>query len=170
MILNPELMKVGELVTVNSCKYDGRVSRSWRARVERLEGPLVVVEGAFEAEVNHALLGRIAAGTVSTEFFWADRWYSVFRFREPAGRLRNFYCNLNLPPVFGEGRISFVDLDIDVLVAPDFSYRVLDEDEFELHAESYAYPEDVRRGARAALAEVISRVERREFPFDSGGE
>jgi uncharacterized protein len=159
-------MKVGELLTVNSCKYDGRVSRSWRVRVRRTEGTLLVVEGEFETEVNHALLGRIVAGTLSTEFFWADRWYSVFRFREPSGTLRNFYCNLNTPPVFGDGQITFVDLDIDVLVAPDFSYRVLDEDEFELHAERYGYPPEVRQKARAALAEVITHVERREFPFD----
>jgi hypothetical protein len=159
-------MKNGERVTVNSRKYDGRVSRSWPARLKRREGSLVVVEGVFEEEVNHALLGRIVAGTLSTEFFWADRWYSVFRFREPSGALRNFYCNLNTPPSFGEGVIDFVDLDIDVLVAPDFSCRVLDEDEFELHAERYQYPPEFRRRARQALAEVLALVAGRQFPFD----
>src|ERR671916_403914 len=103
-------MKNGERVTINSCKYDGRVSRSWRARVKRRDDSLVVVEGVFEEEVNHPLLGTIVAGTLSTEFFWADRWYSVFRFREPSGALRNFYCNLNTPPVFEGGVITFVDL------------------------------------------------------------
>ncbi|HWS56106.1 MAG TPA: DUF402 domain-containing protein [Pyrinomonadaceae bacterium] len=165
-------MKNGEEVTVNSRKFDGRVSRSWRARLKRREGPLVVVEGVFEEEVRHPLLGLIVAGTLSTEFFWADRWYSVFRFREPSGALRNFYCNLNTPPTFGDGRIDFVDLDIDVLVAPDFSYQVLDEDEFELHAERYRYPPEFRLRAREALAEVLALVAARRFPFDlnPGGE
>jgi len=156
---------VGELITVNSCKYDGRVKRSWRVSLKRRAGSLLVVEGVFEDEVNHSLLGRIVAGTLSTEFFWTDRWYSVFRFREPSGTLRNFYCNLNTPPVFEHDTITFVDLDIDVLVAPDYSYRVLDEDEFEAHALKYQYPPDFRRRAHEALAEVISLVERREFPF-----
>jgi protein associated with RNAse G/E len=159
-------MKNGERIMVNSCKYDGRVSRSWHARLKRRDDSLVVVEGVFEEEVNHPLLGRIVAGTLSTEFFWADRWYSVFRFREPCGALRNFYCNLNTPPTFENNVITFVDLDIDVLVAPDFSYRVLDEDEFELHAERYKYPPKFRRCAREALAEVIALVARRQFPFD----
>jgi protein associated with RNAse G/E len=159
-------MKNGERITVNSCKYDGRVSRSWQARLKRRDASLVVVEGVFEAEVNHPLLGRIVAGTLSTEFFWADRWYSVFRFREPGGALRNFYCNLNTPPAFENNVITFVDLDIDVLVAPDFSYRVLDEDEFELHAERYKYPPEFRQRAREALAEVVALIERRQFPFD----
>lgn len=161
-------MKEGELITVNSRKYDGRLSRSWPARFRRRAGSLVVVEGVFEAEVRHPLLGRIVAGTLSTEFFWADRWYSIFRFREPGGALRNFYCNLNTPPVFEKDSITFVDLDIDVLVAPDFSHRILDEDEFELHAEKYQYPPDFRRRTREALAEVVALVAGRQFPFDLG--
>jgi uncharacterized protein len=153
------------LVEVRSLRFDASVKRVWRARLARLENELIVLEGVFEDEVRHPLLGTIHAGTLSTEFFWTDRWYSVFRFREPAGTLRNFYCNLNTPPTFEHDTITFVDLDIDVLVAPDFSYRVLDEDEFELHALKYQYPPDFRRRTREALAEVISLVERREFPF-----
>jgi protein associated with RNAse G/E len=160
-------LEPGTQVTVKSCKYDGRVNRSWRARVVRVEGPLAVVEGVFETEVRHALLGHIREGTVSTEFFWTDRWYSVFRFREPDGPLRNFYCNLNTPPVLADDAITFVDLDIDVLVAPDFSFQVLDEDEFELHAEQYRYPPEFRRRTREALDEVLDMVARRQFPFVS---
>jgi len=160
----------GEQLIVRSCKYDGRVNRSWPVRLLRREGTLLVVEGVFETEVRHPLLGHIRAGTLSTEFFWTDRWYSVFRFREPDGRLRNFYCNLSTPPVYEPGGITFVDLDIDVLVAPDFSCRVLDEEEFELHAEQYQYPPDFRRRTREALAEVFDLVARREFPFAPGPE
>lgn len=162
-------MEPGALLTVKSCKYDGRVNRSWRARLLRRDGPLLVVEGVFEAEVRHPLLGRIEAGTISTECFWTDRWYSIFRFREPGGGLRNFYCNLNTPPVLEHDALTFVDLDIDVLVAPDFSYRVLDEDEFELHAELYQYPPEFRRRTSEALAEVLDLLARRQFPFVPDG-
>lgn len=57
---------------------------------------------------------------------------------------------------------------MDVLVAPDFTYAVLDEDEFEAHAALYDYSPETRVRAGAALSELISRVERREFPFDAG--
>jgi protein associated with RNAse G/E len=163
-------METGALLNVKSCKYDGRVHRSWRARLLRRDGPLLVVEGVFEAEVRHPLLGHIEAGTISTECFWTDRWYSIFRFRQPGGALRNFYCNLNTPPVLEDDALTFVDLDIDVLVAPDFSYRVLDEDEFELHAELYQYPPEFRRRTSEALAEVLDLIARRQFPFAPDGD
>ncbi len=158
----------GAEVWVESLKYGGSLHRRWRARVEVFEEPLIVLEGVFETEVRHPLLGLIAAGTRSTEYFWTDRWYNVFRFREPSGELRCFYCNVNMPPLLSEGRLTFVDLDVDILVAPDFSYSVLDEDEFAEHAEQLDYPPDARRNARAAVRELIGLVERREFPFDAG--
>lgn len=151
---------------VHSCKHDGRVHRRWPARVERLEGSLIVLDALFAEEVRHPLIGTIEAGTHSTEYFWTDRWYSVFRFRTPGGRLLKFYCNINTPARLDGGVLSFVDLDVDVLVEPDLTYAVLDEDEFELHAELYAYPESYRENVRLALVELLRLVDARRFPFD----
>jgi len=154
------------VVRVDSLKFDGRLHRSWPARLVRREGPLFVLEGVFETEVRHTLLGTIAAGTLSTEFYWTDRWYSVFRFREPPGSLRNYYCNINRPVEFDGEILSFVDLDIDVLVAPDFTYTVLDEDEFETHAVEFGYDESLRDRVRDSLSELLRLIEERAFPFN----
>ena len=154
-----------EEIFVHSCKHDGRVNRRWPARVSRREGALVVLDAIFEEEVRHPLIGTIEAGTHSTEFFWTDRWYSVFRFQTPDGRLLRFYCNINTPARFADGVLSFVDLDVDVLVNPDYSFNVLDEDEFELHAELYAYPPTYRDNVRRALDELLHLIDARQFPF-----
>jgi protein associated with RNAse G/E len=153
-------------IIIRSLKYDGRLHREWRARLVRVEGPLVVVEGEFEETVEHSQLGTIAQGTVSTEYFWTDRWYSVFRFREPDKTLRNYYCNINKPASFDDQLLTFVDLDIDVLVSPDNTYRVLDEDEFEANAARYQYSSEVHERVPRARAELIDLIERREFPFN----
>jgi protein associated with RNAse G/E len=154
-----------EEIVVHSCKHDGRVHRRWPARVERRDGPLVVLDAFFPEEVRHPLIGIIEAGTHSTEYFWTDRWYSVFRFQTPEGRLLKFYCNVNTPARLSEGVLSFVDLDVDVLVEPDYSYQVLDEDEFDLHAKLYNYPNDYREHVGRAVAELVRLVDSRQFPF-----
>jgi protein associated with RNAse G/E len=154
-------------VTVESRKFDGRLHRSWRTRLVERRGALVVLDGTFAEEVKHALLGRIPQGTRSVEHYWEDRWYSVFRFHDTAGALRYFYCNVNTPPTFDGRLLSFTDLDIDILVMPDFTYTVLDLDEFEDNSRRLAYPEEVRAGARRATRELISLIESRRFPFDS---
>lgn len=154
-----------ELVQVHSYKYDGRISRRWQGLLVRQEQSLLVIDGVFEEEIRHPFLGTIQRGTRSVEYYWTDRCYSILRFTEPAGQLRNHYCNIHLPPRLKGGVLGFVDLDIDVLVAPDFSYRILDEDEFDANAAAYGYPSDVRRRARQALDELLTLIHERGFPF-----
>ena len=63
--------------------------------------------------------------------------------------------------------MSYIDLDIDVLVEPDLTYKILDEDDFEQNAKGYPYPEEVQASARAALEELIGLIESRSFPFNN---
>lgn len=154
-----------EEIFVHSCKHDGRVHRRWPARVSSVEGTLVVLDAIFAAEVRHTLIGTIEAGTLSREFFWTDRWYSVYRFQSKEGRLLRFYCNINTPARLESGVLSFVDLDVDVLVEPDYTYTVLDEEEFEHHSVLYQYPQTYLYNVRAALEELIGLIEARDFPF-----
>ena len=125
-----------------------------------------MLDAVFDEEIEHELLGRISPGTISTEYYWLDRWYNVFRFSDSNQKFQNFYCNINQPPSFDGRILSYIDLDIDVLVAPDFTYRILDVEDFEENAKRYAYPADVQTNARRALSEVIELIESRAFPFN----
>lgn len=153
-------------ITVRTYKYDGTEHRSWRAQISRIETPLIVLDARFAEEIRHPLLGTVLPETKSIEYYWLDRWYNIFRFTQPTGELRNFYCNVNAPPVLEGDTLSYIDLDIDILVAPDFSYSILDEDEFQLNAARFCYPKEVKRRALQALDELISLIERRAFPFN----
>lgn len=155
-----------QAVEVRVSKFDGAEHRRWPAVLTKHNGPLLVLDAVFNEEIEHDLLGTIASGTISTEYYWLDRWYNIFRFGDRAGKFQNFYCNVGLPPAFDGHVLTYVDLDIDVLVKPDFSYQVLDLEDFEENARVYDYPLDVRQNAHAALAELIRLIETRSFPFD----
>jgi protein associated with RNAse G/E len=157
---------ISDEITVSVRKYDGREHRRWRARVAKREGTLLILDAVFEEEIEHGLLGTIALGTVSTEYYWLDRWYNVFRFSDSSGQLKSFYCNINEPPSFDGHVLSYIDLDIDVLVAPDLTYKILDLDDFEANAKAYAYPDDVQANAHGALKELSRLIDLRAFPFN----
>jgi uncharacterized protein len=124
-----------------------------------------VLDAKFEEHIEHDLLGTIPIGTLSTEYYWLDRWYNVFRFRGADLNLKRFYCNINMPPRFDGQTLTYVDLDIDVLVEPDLSYRVLDLEDFQENARHYNYPVDIQTEAHRALDELIGLIETRAFPF-----
>jgi uncharacterized protein len=158
-------MEKSDNIIVRVLKHDGAEYRRWAAHIVKLEGSLIVLVGEFEDDVEHALLGSIRRGTRTIEYYWLDRWYNVFRFLEDDGRTRLFYCNINTPPQVADGVLSYIDLDIDVVVQPDLSYQVLDVDEFERNADRFEYSETTQRYAERALEELISLIETRQFPF-----
>ena len=146
-------------------KHDGTEHRRWQADLIKQSGPLIVLEGVFDGEIEHEMMGRITSGTRSVEYYWLDRCYNVFRLTEKEGTFRSFYCNIGTPAVLADNVLTYVDLDIDVLVEPDFSYRVIDLDEFEANIVTLKYSRDVQAKARTALAELITLIEERQFPF-----
>lgn len=147
------------------CKFDGAEHRRWSARLIEKVDSLIVLDAKFEEHIEHNLLGTIPIGTLSTEYYWLDRWYNVFRFRDADLNLKRFYCNINMPPRFDGQTLTYVDLDIDVLVEPDLSYRVLDLEDFQENARQYNYPVEIQTGAHRALDELIGLIETRAFPF-----
>ena len=155
-----------KFVTINSRKFDGEIHKSWAAEFLNEQGLLLTFVGEFEKEIKHPRLGVIGRGTVSYEFYWLDGWFNVFRFHEPGGDLRNFYCNISMPPKFENDVLDYVDLDIDVLVWKDFSVELLDLDEFAENSARFNYPLEIKNKTEENLEKLLELIENREFPFD----
>ena len=127
---------------------------------------LLIFVGEFDREIKHSHLGIIRRKTLSYEFYWLDGWFNVFRFHEPNGDFRNFYCNLQIPPEFENDTLNYVDLDIDVLVWKDFSVEILDVEEFMENCQKYNYSTEIQQQTRLNLKKLLKLIENREFPFD----
>lgn len=158
---------MSDQILVRVLKYDGTEYRRWPARFVRQSGPLMVLDGEFDADVEHDLLGQIRRGTRTIEYYWLERWYNIFQFLNEDGQTRLYYCNINLPPVFEKSTLTYVDLDIDLLVQPDLSYQVIDLEEFEANATHYQYPVDVIKGSYEALQALERMIAENEFPFQT---
>jgi protein associated with RNAse G/E len=155
-------------ITVKTYKYDGRMHRSWRAEILEQKSDLLVLLGVFTERIEHSQLGVIEPGTLSYEYYWLDRWYNVFRFHEPNGALRNYYCNINMPPKLEDGVLSYIDLDIDIYISPQMKPSVWDLDEFEENTARYNYPAEIVRKVIATVEELKQLIEAKQFPFGNG--
>ena len=159
-------MMASKEVTINSRKYDLSLRRSWTCELVEQCDPLLVFVGVFDEDLAHPGLGEIKSGTISYEYYWLDRWYNVFRFHEPDGGFRNYYCNINMPPTFENGVLDYVDLDIDVLVWKDAVYEVVDRDDFEANVLKYGYPDSIREKVEETLVHLIGEIKAQNFPFN----
>lgn len=148
-------MDVASSATIRSLNFDGSIKKSWSCDFLGRKEQMLEFRGTFDADISHPDLGLITRGTLSYEYYWLDRWYNVFRFEESTGELRNYYCNVNMPPTFDGSVLEYVDLDLDLLIWPDGKSVVLDRNEFEINSRKFSYPETVKISAETALAELL---------------
>ena len=162
---------VGTAVAVRAQKYDGVEYRRWQVHFVALQPG-----GAeFDAIFGKFVEGRTPffGGDRAVEFFYADRGYNVIAGYAPDGALRACYCNICTPATFilaEDGpELHFVDLDLDVLVWPDGSHVVTDEDDFAENSVRYGYSLATQEAAWAAVEALLDAVRQRHAPFDQLG-
>ena len=70
------------------------------------------------------------------------------------------YANIIQPATIVLDRITYVDLDLSVLVKPDTSFEVLTQAEFDQTADMLHYDEETRISALMAMRAVTSSIQR----------
>lgn len=159
---NTDLRKI----IVNSRKFDNSIHRSWNCTLLEENDELWIFAGEFESEIRHPKLGIIRRGTISYEYYWKHKWFNIFRFHEPEGELKFYYCNVNMPPKLENNALDYIDMDVDILVQKDLSFEILDEDEFEENSIKFDYPEEVKLKTRKSIEKLLEKINEKAFPFD----
>ncbi|HWI65083.1 MAG TPA: DUF402 domain-containing protein [Symbiobacteriaceae bacterium] len=154
------------MIYVHTYKYGGQPHYSYPMQVIAQSPELWVLRGEYGRLLEHHTRGQtFSIPNISIEFVWPGRGYSV-AVDMTNGKPERYYCNIILPAVLSADRVEWVDLDLDLLVAADLTWKLDDEDEFEVNQRRFGYPPEVVAGARQAAAELIALVEARAFPFD----
>ena len=134
-------------------KQDYQGIETWRYMGNLISRSLkkIVIEAYFDREdtpVEGVILRR---GDRFIETYYSDRWYNIYEIQEPAsGNLKLWYCNVGYPAEITNNSIAYRDLALDLLVFPDGTQKVLDEDEFD----DLPLPQDVQFAAQQALLEL----------------
>lgn len=103
-------------------------------------------------------------------FLFNDQPYDVGRFYRPDGTWTGYYADV-LEPVHWAGADPktlepIVDLFLDLWIAPDGQYAVLDEDEFEEAIDRKILSPEQIRHARDVLDELVRTTVQGVFPPD----
>ncbi len=101
-------------------------------------------------------------------FLFKDRPYDVARMYRPDGTWTGYYADV-LEPVHWDGSDPhslqpLVDLFLDLWIAPDGGFKILDEDELWTAIERRAITEMQAAQAREILARMITDTQRGDFP------
>ncbi len=154
---------------VESRSYDQLIRGSWRAY--RLDEDIQLSDELLAEVTGDGTRLWLPAGTLMNwstgtrplrynclQFFWPQRWYMLSAFYQDRV-LRHTYASVIQPATIGLERLSFVDLDLNVLIKPDLTHEVLTMAEFEQMADLLHYSEETRISALMALRTLTSSIQ-----------
>src|SRR4051812_41919767 len=125
------MLEPDHTVRVRKLRPDGSEIFAWDGAVLRCDGEGIVLRAEFNVDVVVREYVTFRRGDVFIEFYYWERAYNVFQVSAPDGTLKGWYANLGLPAELDAARneLRYVDLALDVWVAPNGELVVLDEDE-----------------------------------------
>ena len=149
-------------ITVHKLDLEGKEVWRYTGVLMESDPNKIVIHALFDrdaVDVAGLILNR---GDRFIELFYFDRWYNIFTIYDGASAvLKGWYCNITRPARLEGNNLYAEDLALDLIVFPDHSYVILDNDEFE----ALELSETDRAQALAALDELIQRVEYASSPF-----
>jgi uncharacterized protein len=150
-----------EMIRVLKYNPDGEVAWEYEGRVLRREPNAITLEALFNRPDTPFMGVVLKRGDRFVESFYSDRWYNVFEiFDRDDGGFKGWYCNVGKPAIFNKDIVSYIDLALDLWVAPDGTQTVLDQDEFEqLQLDS-----DTKKEALAALGQLRTEFRKKSPP------
>ncbi len=138
-------------ITVLKKSPAGEVTWTYTGRVLHRSATSITLEAFFNRADMPFLDVTLKKGDRYVETYYADRWYDIFEiYDRDNGERKGWYCNVTRPAEITETAVAYVDLALDLWVAPGGRQTVLDVDEFA--SLNLGPPE--RAQARRALEEL----------------
>ena len=96
-----------------------------------------------------------------------EKYYSIMLFwNQERNEFLGYYVNFQLPFKRSPSGIDTLDLDLDIDMEPDLSYRWKDEEDYQLAIDNRAILPEWVQGIEAAKPDILERIEKRQYPFD----
>ena len=99
--------------------------------------------------------------------FEPQKYFSTILFwNHESHEFLSYYINFQLPFKRNLCALDTLDLDLDLIVHPDFRYEWKDEDDYQQAINHGAISREWVRGIEEAKSKIFSRLEKRQYPFD----
>jgi protein associated with RNAse G/E len=150
-------------VEIHSYKHNGLIHRVWESAVV-LQGTQDEMIAANDKTIVTEADGRTwMTREPAICYFHSNYWFNIIGMIREDGVY--YYCNISSPFVLDEGAIKYIDYDLDIKVFPNYSYILLDEDEYEKHRVEMNYPEVIDQILKQNITILLQWIKEKRGPF-----
>lgn len=156
--------RIGSTIEIKSLKHDQKLHRQWKENIVLFADDHVVLGGNNQTIVEEAKGGIWR--TTEPAIFYFDRryWFNIILLKSE--RDFYYYCNLSSPFMYKDKTLQYIDYDIDIIVQSDFSYKIIDQNEFEENRAKFNYTEHISQSVMKGIAELERWISERKNPFN----
>ena len=95
------------------------------------------------------------------------RCYSIYHIWEhETDAFKCFYVNFESPAQRTAGGLDLLDWDLDVIIKPDLSWELKDEEEYRYAVEVGGITQAEKEMVKRGLDEVLNNIVQKQYPFD----
>lgn len=157
-------IKVGDRLTINCYKHNGKIHRSWdEATILDVQDDYIVCANN-KTKVTESDGRSYYTSEPAILFFYKNSWFNIIAQLKKNGLF--YYCNIATPYIIDESIIKYIDYDLDLRVFPDGGFRVLDRNEYKYHKKIMHYSDDLDLILRSELTKLIDIKRKNEGPFN----
>ena len=154
---------IGDLYEIQCYKHNGKIHRAWDEAVVLDIQKSYMVFGNNKTKVTEADGITWRTKEPAIMYFFKDRWYNIIAQMKKDGIY--FYCNIATPFILEEGKIKYIDYDLDLRIFPKGDFKVLDKLEYEYHKKIMNYSKELDIVIKNALSELINAYKNNEIMF-----
>jgi protein associated with RNAse G/E len=97
-----------------------------------------------------------------------EKYYSIIYFwHHESKEFLCYYINFQLPFIRNHCSIDTLDLDLDMVIQPDFSFEWKDLDDYQKGIETGVILTEWASEIETAKMEILNRLEKRAYPLDN---
>lgn len=152
--------------TMKAYKFDGRLHYEQTLYLVSHKDGVLTLAGRKGRKLKHYTRDAVYTFDKNTlEYFFEDEWFTAALIFDDEGNVEQVYCNIAFPSEVKDDVVSFIDLDVDVLVK-NGRIEVVDIDEFEEHKVIYKYGQKIEKKVFETVEQLKKRINEGKFPFD----
>lgn len=160
----------GSRVTVRKTKFDGTLRSEWDGELVEASDAWLVVHHDGERDEKRQDGGIASVPSHALHYFGLAQPVTLLLTFDELARFTGAKCDAALPTTIEGHVVTFVDLDLDVIVTPRLATSVRDQETFARNSRQMRYDAEAQSAALRGIGLALAMVERREAPFDGSAE
>ncbi len=151
-------------VQIHSFKHNGHIHRCWERNYVLEDNENFLIVASKRTRVIEDDGRRWYTHEPAVTILSKKDWFNAIGMLKEEGIC--YYCNIASPSIVSDGKIKYIDYDLDLKLYPDGNIKVLDEKEYARHKEQYNYDDRLDKVLNSEVKKIYYLMEKHLFPFD----